>query len=253
MSPSERRRIDPVVDALEGAVEFLSRNQFGALIVIERGTSLAGLAAQGVIVDASMSAELIESIFWPSSPLHDLAVVIRGEKIAAASVQLPLADPVAGMKLGARHRAAMGATLESDCVVVVVSEENGLIRFAERGELSQPIQFDEFAVGLRRRLSRGLRRPQQRTLFGRFISKVGGLDAPMLNLPDHSEHSELNAAATLAAAQEEERAQHEDDALNHEDGEHEDGEHKTDQAGSDNNDARATDSDRDDRSNRRNT
>jgi len=253
MSPSERRRIDPVVDALEGAVEFLSRNQFGALIVIERGTSLAGLAAQGVIVDASMSAELIESIFWPSSPLHDLAVVIRGEKIAAASVQLPLADPVAGMKLGARHRAAMGATLESDCVVVVVSEENGLIRFAERGELSQPIQFDEFAVGLRRRLSRGLRRPQQRTLFGRFISKVGGLDAPMLNLPDHSEHSELNAAATLAAAQEEERAQHEDDTLNHEDGEHEDGEHETDQAGNDNNDARATDSDTDDRSNRRNT
>jgi len=152
------------------------------------------------------------------------------------------------MKLGARHPAAMGATLESDCVVVVVSEENGLIRFAERGELSQPIQFDEFAVGLRRRLSRGLRRPQQRTLFGRFISKVGGLDAPMLNLPDHSEHSELNAAATLAAAQEEERTQHEDDALNHEDGEHE-----SDHADKDNDDERATDSDRDDRSNRRNT
>ena len=142
MSPSERRRIDPVIDALESAVEFLSRNQFGALIVIERGTSLAGLAAQGVSMDAAMSAELIESIFWPSSPLHDLAVVIRGEKIAAASVQLPLADPVAGMKLGARHRAAMGATLESDCVVVVVSEENGLIRFAEGVDLEPGVLAD---------------------------------------------------------------------------------------------------------------
>ena len=246
MSPSERRRIDPVIDALESAVEFLSRNQFGALIVIERGTSLAGLAAQGVSMDSAMSAELIESIFWPSSPLHDLAVVIRGEKIAAASVQLPLADPVAGMKLGARHRAAMGATLESDCVVVVVSEENGLIRFAERGELSEPIQFDEFAAGLRRRLSRGLRRSQQRSLFGRFISRVGGLDAPMLNLPDHSEHSELNAAATLAAAQEEERAEREEERMNPDDSEvesHEDGD--------DGDEKSQNKSDFDDRENRR--
>ncbi len=244
MSPSERRRIDPVVDALEGAVEFLSRNQFGALIVIERGTSLAGLAGQGVAMDATMSAELIESIFWPSSPLHDLAVVIRGERIAAASVQLPLADPVAGMKLGARHRAAMGATLESDCVVVVVSEENGLIRFAERGELSQPVQFDEFALGLRRRLSRGLRQPTQRSLFGRFIRRVGGVDAPMVNLPDHSEHSELNAAATLAAAQEE-RAQ-----IEHSEDYFKDNDHH--RGGDDAHEVDPTNSDSDDRPNRRN-
>jgi hypothetical protein len=132
-------------------------------------------------------------------------------------------------------------------VVVVVSEENGLIRFAERGELSEPIQFDDFAAGLRRRLSRGLRRPQQRSLFGRFISRVGGLDAPMMNLPDHSEHSELNAAATLAAAQEEERAQLEHDALNQDDNDqaqHADGE--------DSQDTRPTKNDADDRAKRRN-
>ncbi|MCE9620159.1 MAG: diadenylate cyclase [Planctomycetes bacterium] len=212
MSPSERRRIDPVVDALEGSVEFLSRNQFGALIVIERSTSLAGLVAQGVVIDARISAELIESIFWPSSPLHDLAVIIRGERIAAASVQLPIADPIAGMKLGARHRAAMGASLESDCVVVIVSEESGHIRFSERGDLSEPVDQEDFAAGLRHRLSRGLRRPKQRSLLGRFVSKVGGIDAPIMVQPDHTIHSEVNAQATMAAA-----AEHEEDAHEHHD------------------------------------
>jgi diadenylate cyclase len=199
MSPSERRRIDPVVDALEASVEFLSRNQFGALIAIERGTSLAGLVSQGVVIDAAISAELIESVFWPSSPLHDLAVIIRGDRVAAASVQLPIADPVPGMKLGARHRAAMGATLESDCLVVVVSEENGQIRFAERGELSDPVPTADFADRLRQKLSRGLRRTQQRSLLGRFASRVGGIDAPIIEHVDASSASETNAQATLAA------------------------------------------------------
>lgn len=149
--PSERRNLDPLVDSLDEAVGFLSRNRFGALVVIERGTSLAGLAAQGVQLDARLTAPVLESIFWPSSPLHDLAVVIRGERIAAASVQLPLTDETFAVRLGARHRAAVGVTEECDALVVVVSEENGAIRLAESGKLSDPVPYADFAEQLRQR------------------------------------------------------------------------------------------------------
>lgn len=148
----ERRRRDRSTEAIAEAVEFLSRNTFGAVIVIERTVPLSGLAANGVPIDAVISARLIESIFWPSSPLHDLAVVIRGDRIAAASVQLPLADESAGHRLGSRHRAAIGATIETDALVVVVSEETGSIRFAENGQLSAEIRPDDVAEALRQRL-----------------------------------------------------------------------------------------------------
>ena len=95
----------------------------------------------------------LQAIFYPNNPLHDLAVVIRGERIAAAKVQLPLAPPgLVPSQLGSRHRAAVGVTLDSDCVVIVVSEENGRIRFAENGELSQPVARDRVAEELARRL-----------------------------------------------------------------------------------------------------
>jgi diadenylate cyclase len=173
--PGERRALDPLVEAIDEAVEFLSRNRFGALIVIERGTSLAGLAKQGVPMDAKVSARTLESIFWPSSPLHDLAVVICGERIAAASVQLPLAEETGGMRLGSRHRAAMGVTEESDALVVVVSEENGQIRVAEHGRLSAPIAHAEFAILIRDKLSRPA--PAGRGMARRIIGSLGGRDA----------------------------------------------------------------------------
>ena len=175
--PSERRNLDPLVDSLDEAVEFLARNRFGALVVIERGTSLAGLAAQGVQIDARVNAPTLESIFWPSSPLHDLAVVIRGERIAAASVQLPLTDEALAFRLGARHRAAVGVTEECDALVVVVSEENGAIRLAENGRLSNPIAQADFAEQLRDRLSRPRRRGQS-SVLGAIVGSVGGVDAP---------------------------------------------------------------------------
>jgi len=137
------------------AVEFLSKNRFGALIVIERQIGVGDLLSGGVELDAKPSASLIESVFWPNSPLHDLALVIRNGRIWGAGVQLPLADGEGLPKsLGARHRAALGATLESDCVVVVVSEETGLIRVAEAGSLSAPIARDEVESELLARLAR---------------------------------------------------------------------------------------------------
>ncbi|MBX3355964.1 MAG: diadenylate cyclase [Phycisphaeraceae bacterium] len=149
---TDRRRDDQTVEAVAEAVEFLSRNSFGAVIAIERTVPLKGLAASGVVVDAAISARLLESIFWPSSPLHDLAVVIRGDRIAAASVQLPLAEETPGWRLGSRHRAALGATLETDALVIIVSEETGVIRMADNGRMSQEIRADDLLSALRQRL-----------------------------------------------------------------------------------------------------
>jgi len=148
--PSARER---VVVAVAEAVDFLSKSQFGAIMVFERGLGLESLLRNSVPIDATVDPRLLQAIFYPNNPLHDLAVVIRGDRVAAAKVQLPLAPPGrVPSQLGSRHRAAVGVTLDSDCVVIVVSEENGRIRFAENGELSSPVARDRVAEELARRL-----------------------------------------------------------------------------------------------------
>ena len=143
------RRFTEMVPAVDEAVEFLSRNQFGALIVIERGVPLGEFTRTGVPIDSIISARLLESVFWPNSPLHDLAVVVSGNRIVAANVQLPIADAsMVPPRLGSRHQAAVGATVETDAIVVVVSEQTGAIRIARHGGLSEPIAYDEFARAL---------------------------------------------------------------------------------------------------------
>ena len=145
---------DRVVTAVTEAVDFLAKSQFGAIIVFERTLGLESLLRNSVPIDALVDPRLIQSIFYPNNPLHDLAVVIRGDRITAAKVQLPLAP--SGMvpsQLGSRHRAAVGVTLDSDCLVVVVSEENGRVRIAEHGVLSPPIAREQFAEEFTRRFS----------------------------------------------------------------------------------------------------
>jgi len=143
-----------VVDAVSDAVAFLSKNQFGALIAIERSARLGGLIEGGIRINAEVSARLLESIFWPNSPLHDLGVIIRGSRILAASVQFPLAeDGVLGPEFGSRHRAAAGLSLESDCIVIIVSEETGAISIAEHGRLEHDIPREQFHAALTQRLA----------------------------------------------------------------------------------------------------
>lgn len=142
-----------VIDSVSEAVEFLSKSQFGALIAIERSVKLGGLVEGGHQVDAHVSARLLESIFWPNSPLHDLGVVIRDDRIVAANVQFPLAEEGSiSKRFGSRHRAAIGLTLESDCLVVIVSEETGAISIAEKGRLDRGIDRDAFRDVLAQRL-----------------------------------------------------------------------------------------------------
>jgi len=135
------------------ACEYLSRAKFGAIIALERQTRLGGLAESGVELDALISPRLLQSIFYPNAPLHDLGVVIRGDRIAAASVQFPLAEEgVLPPEYGARHRAAVGLSTECDALVVVVSEETGSISIAERGTIEGPFDRQTLVAELVRRL-----------------------------------------------------------------------------------------------------
>lgn len=148
-----RAQLFVLASEIAEAADFLSKNRFGALIVIERRIGIGDLLTGGVELDAKPSAALIQSVFWPNSPLHDLALVIRGGRIWGAGVQLPLADSSdLPAELGSRHRAALGVTEESDCLVIIVSEETGAIRIAEGGTLSSPIARADVADELERRL-----------------------------------------------------------------------------------------------------
>lgn len=143
-----------VVEPIVEAAGFLSRTRFGALMVIERQVGLRGLIEGGTVLDADLNARLLQTIFFPGTALHDLAVVIRGRVVHAAGVQLPLADPadMPDRTLGSRHRAAVGVSKECDALVVVVSEETGAIRLAERGRLSSPLTLEELRAELSKRL-----------------------------------------------------------------------------------------------------
>ncbi len=148
-----RTEVNRVVEAVSEAVELLSKSQFGALIAIERSIGLSGLFEGGDRMDAVVSGRLLGSIFWPNSPLHDLGVVIRGHRILAANVQFPLAEEGSvPQHHGSRHRAAVGVTLESDCIAVVVSEETGSIALVEQGVVEANVPIARFRELLQARL-----------------------------------------------------------------------------------------------------
>jgi len=123
------------------AVSFLARNRIGALIVIVREVGLASYIEEGIRLDAEVSSELLSTIFWPGSPLHDGALVIEHERVRAAGCVLPLSEnPNLPTSLGTRHRAGIGITEETDSVAIIVSEETGRISLAVRGQLSDSLE-----------------------------------------------------------------------------------------------------------------
>lgn len=129
------------------AANMLSQQGTGALMVIERNVGLQEYADRGVFLDARTSAPLLMAIFHPNAPLHDMAVVIRGERILAANVVLPLSEEMGGAKrYGTRHRAARGITEQSDAVVVVVSEETGTITMFHDGQMISQLNEERIAT-----------------------------------------------------------------------------------------------------------
>ncbi len=134
-----RQRTGPIEEITE-AVERLAKNRIGAIITICGDSGLESYIEGGTPMEADISRELLESIFYPGTPLHDGAVIIDGDKIAAAGCLLPLAedqDVVRGF--GTRHRAGIGITVETDATSIIVSEESGKISIASRGEINTAV------------------------------------------------------------------------------------------------------------------
>ncbi len=147
-----------IVEPLVKAVKSLGEQKIGALMAIERETGLRMVEETGVAIDSRVSPDLLTSLFFPRSPLHDGGVILRGDRIVAAGCVFPLSQrEELHRSLGTRHRAAIGITEESDAVVVVVSEETGNISIAYNG-----------------RLSRGLDQDRLRRLLGSLLGRKGG-------------------------------------------------------------------------------
>jgi len=122
----------------------LSRRKIGAIIALEREIGLQNYVERGTVIDGLVSSELLSTIFFPGSDLHDGAVIIQKERIAAAGCLFPLSEnPNLSSVLGTRHRAALGITEETDAIVVVVSEETGVVSFAHGGQMERPLNSSQ--------------------------------------------------------------------------------------------------------------
>ncbi len=179
--PSRRQipKADSVIDEIVDAVKELSQNRIGALIILETSGPLdeRDFSVPGVKLNAELSKELLQTIFQPKTLLHDGAVLIRGSRVVAAAVILPLSNRTASRQLGTRHRAAMGITERvGNCICVVVSEETGSISMAERGVLNRPLTSSKLKELLDARFSPSVDReavPQGLRSLGRRIRAKG--------------------------------------------------------------------------------
>ena len=143
-----------VVSALVESAGYLSRNKYGALIAIQRDVGLTNWVEHGTQINAEVSADLLKSLFYPNSALHDLGVVIRGNRILAAGCQFPVAESgEVDTSLGSRHRAAVGLSTESDALILIISEETGTISIADNGKLTRYLALDDLQDELETRLT----------------------------------------------------------------------------------------------------
>ena len=165
LAPSDTKEIANItadIDVICEAVCDMARSKTGALIVIERSTKLGEYIKSGVLVNAQMSPFLLRNIFFNKAPLHDGAVIIRGHRIFAAGCFLPLStkDDIV-QSLGTRHRAAIGMSEASDAVVIVVSEETGIISLATDGSLKRNFNYNSLKQELLKLLVHSNRKLQQ--------------------------------------------------------------------------------------------
>lgn len=145
---------DPIIEPLVTVAERLSQKKIGALIAIQGSVGLDALAETGVALDAEVSAELLETIFYPGTVLHDLGVLIQNSRIAAAACQFPVAESgELALTMGSRHRAALGLSQDSDALIIVVSEETGTISVVEHDVFQRGLTPDQLRDLLTARLT----------------------------------------------------------------------------------------------------
>jgi diadenylate cyclase len=190
-----------VAREISRAARLLAGSRHGALIVLERETGLADLASEsGVLLHADLRAELLATLFYHGTALHDGAVIISGERILAAGVLLPLSQNVLDSeRYGTRHRAAIGISEQSDAIVIVVSEETGSISLVMRGRIERNLTEEQ----LRRRIL-NLIRPQaprrQAALLRRSLEGRWGVNAPEPEAPIDPEARVVSVAGDSAEA-----------------------------------------------------
>ncbi len=162
---------EKTVNEFMSALNRLAKRKVGALIVFEQKTDIKDIIASGVALNAEISSGLIENVFEPNTPLHDGAMIITGSKISAAGCFLPLSEnPNIEKTLGTRHRAALGMSEHSDSIVIVVSEETGVISSARNGNLNRYLDSD----ALRALLTEIYSQPEEtaKSALTRLIEKV---------------------------------------------------------------------------------
>lgn len=166
------QQFDKKTDEIVNAVASLSRQKIGALIVIENKVGLADIVETGTILGAEISSELLINIFFPNSPLHDGALIIKEEKISAAGCFLPLSsNNTISKELGTRHRAALGMSEKSDAFIIVVSEETGVITTVYNSELSRHIDSETLRNTLKK-----LFYESDNSIFKKLIDEKGESD-----------------------------------------------------------------------------
>lgn len=160
------RRVEADEDSIEElvvAMETLAARHIGALVIVERGIGLRNHIESGIPLDARLTYDLIVSIFQPTAPLHDGAVIVQGDRIAAAACFLPLSvNPRLARELGSRHRAALGVTEENDAVALVVSEESGAVSLVLDGRIERGLTPDTLRHRLRSLVKRTAAGPERR-------------------------------------------------------------------------------------------
>ena len=137
-STVKKEEVAPLIQQILKSVDFLSKEKIGAIIVIEGTIDLKQYSETGVRINGELNSEILSSIFWPGSPTHDGAVILKGAKIVSAGCFLPITEnPIQDRRLGTRHRAALGISEVSDAVVIVISEENGVISLIESSTMTR--------------------------------------------------------------------------------------------------------------------
>jgi diadenylate cyclase len=202
-----------MIDVLVETARSLSQKRCGGLMAIEREIGFRGVADTGVPIGAKATPELLTTIFFPNTPLHDGGVVIRGDQIVSAACVFPLTQRQSlSASTGMRHRAAMGLTEDSDAVVVVVSEETGEISVAHRGHLVQGLDPDGLRAFLTTTLTSGARRTNWlidlvRHLFGTLIVREPSDEGEAGLSADESANTEARAEETKGPREEHEQQQ----------------------------------------------
>lgn len=181
--PRSTPKTTNVIDEIVDAVKELSQNRIGALMLMETQGTLDSriFVNPGVVINSELSKELLQTIFQPKTLLHDGAVFIRGPRLIAASVILPLSERSASRQLGTRHRAAMGITERSEnCLCIVVSEETGSITLAQRGNLNRPLTSSKLKELLEIEYAPSVERESVAPQLGRLSRNLGSQSKGML-------------------------------------------------------------------------